>query len=104
MCIVPSDILGKSCFFFFSPQPLLSEHHRDDSYYLCLQNAGNMYFPPDSEKLKDVCFMEIYFRFCDTLWNMCFKIGFFILTQRDMKYNILLHKNLKACYLENINS
>lgn len=34
MCIVPSDILGKSCFFFFSPQPLLSDHHRDDSYYL----------------------------------------------------------------------
>ena len=44
-----------------------------------------MYFPPHSEKLKDVCFMEIHFRFCDTLWNMCFKIGFFILAQRDIK-------------------
>ena len=44
-----------------------------------------MYFPLDSEKLKDVCFMEIYFRFCDTLWNMSFKIGFFSLDQRDIK-------------------
>lgn len=44
-----------------------------------------MYFPPDSEKLKDVYFMEIYFRFCDTLWNMCFKIGCFSLVQRDIK-------------------
>lgn len=77
MCIVPSDILGKSCLFFFSPQPpLKGTLQRCFLIPICLRNTGNTYFPTDLKNLKDVCFVEIYFRFCDTLWNMCLRLGF----------------------------